>query len=189
MDDFKEEKNYLDQVILNIEDKIKNTNLTTERLRKEVENIGVPNWDERKYFQNCKNKIYQSGKNLKDLSDTKNNPYFGRMDLKIIEEDNIENLMMYVGEKSILNKEKKNLVYDWRSPVANLYYMNNQDDFSYGDTKFELNLKRQIEIDNAVLMNIYDSYKRGSNLNVQDTFLQKVLEAKKIEMNLLILYE
>lgn len=179
MDDFKEEKNYLDQVILNIEDKIKNTNLTTERLRKEVENIGVPNWDERKYFQNCKNKIYQSGKNLKDLSDTKNNPYFGRMDLKIIEEDNIENLMMYVGEKSILNKEKKNLVYDWRSPVANLYYMNNQDDFSYGDTKFELNLKRQIEIDNAVLMNIYDSYKRGSNLNVQDTFLQKVLEAKK----------
>ena len=56
MDDFKEEKNYLDQVILNIEDKIKNTNLTTERLRKEVENIGVPNWDERKYFQNCKNK-------------------------------------------------------------------------------------------------------------------------------------
>ena len=61
MDDFKEEKNYLDQVILNIEDKIKNTNLTTERLRKEVENIGVPNWDERKYFQNCKNKIYSLG--------------------------------------------------------------------------------------------------------------------------------
>lgn len=179
MDDFKEEKEYLNQVILNIESKIENTTLTTERLRKEVENIGVPNWDERKYFQNCKNKIYQSGKILKDLNDSKNNPYFGRMDLKIIEEDNIENLMMYIGEKSILNNEKKNLVYDWRSPVANLYYMNNQDDFSYGDTKFELNLKRQIEIDKAVLINIYNSYKRGSDLNVQDTFLQKVLESKK----------
>ncbi len=179
MDDFKEEKDYLHQVVINIEDKIKNTTETTEKLRKEVESIGVPNWDERKYFQNCKNKIYQSGKNLKDLDITKNNPYFGRMDLKIIEEDNIENLMMYVGEKSILDKEKKNLVYDWRSPVANLYYMNNQDDFSYGDTKFELNLKRQIEIDNAVLVNIYNSYKRGADLNVQDTFLQKVLEAKK----------
>ncbi len=179
MDDFKEEKEYLEQVTLNIEDKIENTTITTERLRKEVENIGVPNWDERKYFQNCKNKIYQSGKILKDLNDSKNNPYFGRMDLKIIEEDNIENLMMYIGEKSILNNEKKNLVYDWRSPVANLYYMNNQDDFSYGDTKFELNLKRQIEIDKAVLINIYNSYKRGSDLNVQDTFLQKVLESKK----------
>lgn len=179
MDDFKEEKEYLNQVTLNIESKIKNTTLTTEKLRKEVENIGVPNWDERKYFQNCKNKIYQSGKILKDLNDSKNNPYFGRMDLKIIEEDNIENLMMYIGEKSIINNEKKNLVYDWRSPVANLYYMNNQDDFSYGDTKFELNLKRQIEIDKAVLINIYDSYKRGSDLNVQDTFLQKVLESKK----------
>lgn len=179
MDDFKEEKEYLEQVTLNIEDKIENTTITTERLRKEVENIGVPNWDERKYFQNCKNKIYQSGKILKDLNDSKNNPYFGRMDLKIIEEDNIENLMMYIGEKSIINNEKKNLVYDWRSPVANLYYMNNQDNFSYGDTKFELNLKRQIEIDKAVLINIYDSYKRGSDLNVQDTFLQKVLESKK----------
>ncbi len=179
MDDFKEEKQYLDQVVQNIESKIQNTILSTERLRKEVESIGVPNWDERKYFQNCKNKIYQSGKNSKDLSDTKNNPYFGRMDLKIIEEDSIENLMMYIGEKSILNEEKKNLVYDWRSPVANLYYMNNQDDFSYGDTKFELNLKRQIEIDKAILINIYNSYKRGSQLNIQDTFLQKVLEAKK----------
>ncbi len=179
MDDFKEEKEYLKQVTLNIEGKIEDTTITTEKLKKEVENIGVPNWDERKYFQNCKNKIYQSGKILKDLNDSKNNPYFGRMDLKIIEEDNIENLMMYIGEKSILNNEKKNLVYDWRSPVANLYYMNNQDDFSYGDTKFELNLKRQIEIDNAVLINIYDSYKRGAELNVQDTFLQKVLETKK----------
>jgi|GEM_PF-2691597 len=179
MDDFREEKEYLNQVVHNIEGKIEDTTITTEKLRREVESIGVPNWDERKYFQNCKNKIYQSGKNLKDLNDTKNNPYFGRMDLKIIEEDNIENLIMYVGEKSILNKEKKNLVYDWRSPVANLYYMNNQDDFSYGDTKFELNLKRQIEIDKAILMNIYDSYKKGSDLNVQDIFLQKVLEAKK----------
>ncbi len=179
MDDFKEEQGYLKEVLAIVEEKIKKTIDTTEKLRKEVENIGTPNWDERKYFQNCKNKIYNSGRILKEFDDTKNIPYFGRMDLKIIEEDNIENLMMYIGEKSIIDDQKKNLVYDWRSPVANLYYMNNQDDFTYGDSKFELNLKRQIEIDNSVLINIYDSYKRGSDMNIQDTFLQKVLETKK----------
>ncbi len=179
MDDFKEEQGYLKEVLAIVEQKIQKTIDTTEKLKKEVENIGTPNWDERKYFQNCKNRIYNSGRILKEFDDTKNNPYFGRMDLKIIEEDDIENLMMYIGEKSIIDDQKKNLVYDWRSPVANLYYMNNQDDFTYGDSKFELNLKRQIEIDNSVLINIYDSYKRGSDMNIQDTFLQKVLESKK----------
>lgn len=177
--DFDEEKSYLSKVLSQVENRINNTISTTNKLKQEVETIGIPYWDERKYFQNCKNKIYQSGRILKELETTKNNPYFGRMDLKIIDENNIESLMMYIGEKSIIDKEKNNLVYDWRSPVANLYYMNSQDNFSYNSVEYELNLKRQIEIDNAVLLNIYDSYKRGSDLNIQDTFLQKVLEAKK----------
>ena len=173
-----EEKEYLKKVITNLDDKINKTIKTTEKLKQEVENIGIPNFDEKSYFQSCKNKIYQSGKILKDLNESKDNPYFGRMDLKIIEEDAIENIMMYIGEKSIL-EDSKNLVYDWRSPVANLYYMNNQDDFTFNDTKYELNLKRQIEIENSKLLNIYDSYVRGADLNVTDNFLQKVLENKK----------
>ena len=51
--------------------------------------------------------------------------------------------------------------------------------FTFNDTKYELNLKRQIEIENSKLLNIYDSYVRGSDLNVTDNFLQKVLENKK----------
>lgn len=174
----KEEKLYLAKVIDNLDSKITNTIKKTEKLKVEVETIGTPNWDERKYFQNCKNKIYESGRILKELETTKNTPYFGRMDLKIVEDNTVENIIMYIGEKSVL-ENSKNLVYDWRSPVANLYYMNNQDDFNFNETKYELNLKRQIEIENSKLLNIYDSYVRGSNLNITDAFLQKVLEAKK----------
>lgn len=174
----KEEENYLAKVITNLDNKITKTITKTEKLKVEVETIGTPNFDERKYFQNCKNKIYESGRVLKELETTKKVPYFGRMDLKIIEDNNIENIMMYIGERSILDNEV-NLVYDWRSPVANLYYMNNQDDFSFNETKYELNLKRQIEIEDSKLINVYDSFIRGSNLNVTDNFLQKVLESKK----------
>lgn len=174
----KEEQEYLSKVIDTIDNKITSTIKKTERLKMEVDSIATPNFDERKYFQNCKNKIYESGKILKQLQDTKDIPYFGRMDLKIIEDGNIENIMMYIGEKSIL-EESKNLVYDWRSPVANLYYMNNQDDFNFNEVKYELNLKRQIEIEKSKLIKIYDSYIRGANLNVTDNFLQKVLETKK----------
>ena len=173
------EKSYLEDVLSALDDKINSNIKKTEKLKNEVETIGIPYWDEREYLQNCKNKIFNSGKELHELKQMKKSPYFGRMDLTVTEDDNKEYLKMYIGEKSIIVNNKDNLVYDWRSPVANLYYMNNQESFSYDKSLFDLELKRQIEINNSKLENIYDSFKKGATLNIQDTFLQKVLESKK----------
>ena len=72
-------------------------------------------------------------KHVESLNELEKNTHFGRMDLTLNEDNHTENLVMYIGEKSI-NKGIENLVYDWRSPVGNLYYMSNQEDYKYKDT-------------------------------------------------------
>ena len=72
----------------------------------------------------CNGKIYK-------LNEDKKNTHFGRMDLKIKEQELTESMIMYIGEKSITDDNHKIIVYDWRSPVANLFYMANQTDFKY----------------------------------------------------------
>ena len=109
----------------------------------------------------------------------RNDTHFGRMDFTLEEEQKRENLIMYLGEKGIANKEGRIIVYDWRSPVGNLYYMNNQDEFRYNDITYELLLKRQIDIDKAKLQGVYETFRKGNDLNVTDNFLLKVLESKK----------
>ena len=145
---------------------------------KEVEDMGIPDKEQKGYFKKCKELAFKANEKYVALNELEKNTHFGRMDLTLNEDDHTENLVMYIGEKSI-NKGIENLVYDWRSPVGNLYYMSNQEDYKYKDTIYNLNLKRQIDISNSKINNIYDTFVRGRNLNVTDDFLMKVLNDKK----------
>ena len=145
---------------------------------KEVEDMGIPDLEQKGYFKKCKELAFKANEKYVALNELEKNTHFGRMDLTLNEDNHTENLVMYIGEKSI-NKGIENLVYDWRSPVGNLYYMSNQEDYKYKDTIYNLNLKRQIDISNSKINNIYDTFVRGRNLNVTDDFLMKVLNDKK----------
>lgn len=172
------ENKYLDKVLERVNELKDMVIKDRDYYLKEVEEMGIPDKEQKGYFKKCKELAFKANEKYVALNELEKNTHFGRMDLTLNEENHTENLVMYIGEKSI-NKGIENLVYDWRSPVGNLYYMSNQEDYKYKDTIYNLNLKRQIDISNSKINNIYDTFVRGRNLNVTDDFLMKVLNEKK----------
>ena len=172
------ENKYLDKVLESVNELKDMVIKDRDYYLKEVEEMGIPDLEQKGYFKKCKELAFKANEKYVALNELEKNTHFGRMDLTLNEDNHTENLVMYIGEKSI-NKGIENLVYDWRSPVGNLYYMSNQEDYKYKDTIYNLNLKRQIDISNSKINNIYDTFVRGRNLNVTDDFLMKVLNDKK----------
>ena len=172
------ENKYLDKVLERVNELKDMVIKDRDYYLKEVEDMGIPDKEQKGYFKKCKELAFKANEKYVALNELEKNTHFGRMDLTLNEDNHTENLVMYIGEKSI-NKGIENLVYDWRSPVGNLYYMSNQEDYKYKDTIYNLNLKRQIDISNSKINNIYDTFVRGRNLNVTDDFLMKVLNDKK----------
>ncbi len=174
-----EEKIYLKTVLTAIDEKVKNVETEKIQLEKDINDIGIPDKEDASILRKTKGKLYDTTGKIQRLKGLKKTPHFGRMDLRLIENDSSESLTMYIGEKAIDDSHMKPLVYDWRSPVANLYYMANQTDFKYNDSSYDLLLKRQIDIENSKLINCYDTFIQGEKTNVTDLFLQKILKYKK----------
>lgn len=100
-------------------------------------------------------------------------PYFGRIDFQ---EDGVSNSeQVYIGVSSFVDEDGLSfLVYDWRAPIASLYY-----DYSPGAAEYEtpgghvtgtMELKRQYQIRDGQLLNLFDS-----SLTIGDELLQQVL--------------
>lgn len=83
-------------------------------------------------------------------------PYFSRIDFETQEGKET----FYIGLTGI-DKDYEPLVYDWRAPIANLYYNYGLGPSSYegieGRIEGTTSLKRQFDIKMGVLKNIYDN--------------------------------
>lgn len=100
-------------------------------------------------------------------------PYFARIDFKFDDEDEFEKI--YIGRSSLRkNSYQEMYVYDWRSPIASVFYrfMTGEAfyDAPYGRVTGELNLKRQYEIKNGTLEYFFDS-----DVQIVDEFLRQLL--------------
>ena len=71
----------------------------------------------------------------KRLTDLVDSPYFGRID---INEDGEEE-SLYIGTATFINEQDQFLVYDWRAPIASIYYNGTLGTVSY-DTPNGLSL-------------------------------------------------
>lgn len=109
----------------------------------------------------------------KKLLRSQYSPYFGRVDFK--EEGKITK-PIYIGLTNV-EKDLNYFVYDWRSPIASLFY-----DYGIGPCKYEapdggikgyMSLRRQYKIENNKLLRVFDN-----DLNVVDECLQEVLSEK-----------
>ncbi|MCA1025949.1 UvrD-helicase domain-containing protein [Cytobacillus kochii] len=106
------------------------------------------------------------------LSKQKDSPYFGRIDFR---EDGEEKESIYIGVASLMDEnDEQFLIYDWRSPVASMYY-----DYTPGKAKYdtpyetimgEMLLKRQFIIKKGNIEGLFDT-----GLTIGDTVLQEVL--------------
>lgn len=107
------------------------------------------------------------------LQGLKNHPYFARIDFK---EDDYPTEQFYIGLKSLFDeKEISPYVYDWRAPVAGLFY----EDFDSGKAFYEapsgriegeIERKRQYKFENGELVYCFDS-----DIKIDDYILQQAL--------------
>ena len=102
-------------------------------------------------------------------------PYFTRIDFT---ESGGDALRCYIGKYGVMDSAaQESIVYDWRAPIANLYYCGQLGHVSYtapdGKIEGELTLKRQFEIEAGQLISVFDT-----DIVNQDRYLQKALSAR-----------
>lgn len=117
-----------------------------------------------------------SGKQLIRLEKQKNNPYFTRVDFVYDGEHTAEKI--YIGSFSFLTKEERLLIYDWRAPIASIFY-----DYDLGKAHFQtpagtasgdIQRKRQIKFKDGTI-----DYVVESDTTVFDEVLQNELRQQK----------
>lgn len=100
-------------------------------------------------------------------------PYFGKITVDFLEGDSIEDF--YIGVNGFTDKKNDNLVYDWRSPIAELFYSNAVGETSYVVNQNEINVvlagRRQFLIEKDHLLKYFDT-----EIAIQDPLLLEALE-------------
>ncbi|KAJ52710.1 DNA helicase-2/ATP-dependent DNA helicase PcrA [Clostridium tetanomorphum] len=99
-------------------------------------------------------------------------PYFARIDF--LEKGSYKE-KIYIGVSNLLDEETYDFyVYDWRSPVASIFYRYELGNAKYnspdGEVEGEVLLKRQYDIKNGKINYFFDS-----SLNIMDNTLKSVL--------------
>ena len=120
--------------------------------------------------------LEMKAKYYRKLYKIQNSPYFAKIVFESEEEGKND---IYIG-LTYLTKNNDNVIYDWRSPIASVFY-----DYESGNAQYEapmgiikgyLHNKRQFTIEDAKIKRVFDS-----KLNVQDELLQEVLANKTDE--------
>ncbi|MCM3698699.1 RNA polymerase recycling motor HelD [Paenibacillus macerans] len=114
--------------------------------------------------------LTQEWRNLKRLFPS---PYFGRVDF--LEEGLNQSEQIYIGVSSFVDEDGLSfLVYDWRTPIASLYYDHSPGAASYvtpaGRITGTMELKRQYQIHDGQIRNMFDA-----NVTIGDELLQQML--------------
>ncbi|MGX6977937.1 HelD family protein [Vagococcus elongatus] len=99
-------------------------------------------------------------------------PYFAKIDVLYPDEAEIEKF--YIGVAGFSDEEHHQYIYDWRSPIANLYYENNLGQTSYeapmGNIPVDLKNRRQLKVEENRLIDFFDT-----STAIEDPMLLQVL--------------
>jgi len=110
---------------------------------------------------------------IKKYNQMLDSPYFGRFDFKEDYYNEFEKI--YLGLYNLMDMNDMSIfVYDWRSPIASIYYQAEIGHGSYqspgGTLSGEISMKRQYKIENGNLTYFFDS-----SIQIKDDILQEVL--------------
>ena len=137
---FQEEAKHLEGVKKLMEDKI-----TFEEKRLQERDLDITRQDTIQY-------------GIQQLERQKESPYFGRIDVQFGKDEKVEK--MYIGPATYLDEEDQVQVYDWRAPIASLFYEGTLGELHYetpnGAQKAQAFLKRDIVIKKGTLQSVYD---------------------------------
>lgn len=135
--------------------------------------------EDRKALMFQKERNHYTYESIRNLRKAISEPYFARLDVRI---NNSCSEIMYLGNKHLELDGYR--IYDWRSPVGKFYYQKNILSSNVKNTRYELLLRRLLQIENSILLSYHDEYVYGDELAVNqitDPFLIEVLKSKKRE--------
>lgn len=117
--------------------------------------------------------IESSTKTIQLLERLSQSAYFARIDFCMEAEEQYEKV--YIGRGTLFNDQEKGIIiYDWRSPIASLFYRfetgNAHYDAPGGRITGDIGLKRQYEIKKGVFEYFFDA-----DVQIADEFLRKIL--------------
>lgn len=177
----KQEEEYLKKTLAVIKELIDNDNSSIKDRMSEIQEMKKYLWDNNAmlddaeiasgmYNVNCDvSYTNESIKKLMKLKKSLKNPYFGRVDF---ESDGFLE-PIYIGINGIA-KNQDFYVYDWRAPIASLFYNYGTGPASYeapwGTISGDISLKRQFKISNEKIERCFNS-----DLNIDDEYLQEIL--------------
>jgi DNA helicase-2/ATP-dependent DNA helicase PcrA len=117
--------------------------------------------------------IESSAKKIQLLERLLQSAYFARIDFCSEAKEQYEKV--YIGRGTLFNDQEKGIIiYDWRSPIASLFYRfetgNAHYDAPGGRIAGDIGLKRQYEIKKGVFEYFFDA-----DVQIADEFLRKML--------------
>ncbi len=207
-----DEKQYLEKVTKFLEEQIGESTEATAKQKKELIELrremwadGVPASDD--YDRNIELTQYHTmerietahyATKLEKLEKYKRvygKPYFGRVDFEE-EDEPVEKV--YIGYQNIMNDENYDvMVYDWRAPIASMFYRSELGKASYtapcGEIRGEVSLKRQYEVENSELkyffdcsLTITDEMLKDALGNNASTYMKNIVETIQKEQDMII---
>lgn len=128
------------------------------------------------FYQPLANNIYaveSNAENVRLLERLLQSAYFARIDFRA--ERKVRHEMLYIGRGTLMDEPGKRFcIYDWRSPIASLFYRFETGDVYYdapgGRIAGNIGLKRQYEIKNGAFEYFFDA-----DVQIADEFLRKML--------------
>ena len=172
------EQKYLDEIIKIIDEKTKESEDTYEIRIKNVRELSKYHWETKSEMDYIEKAVTRNDANhsaeltnseldtFRRLVNARPNPFFGRLEVDFYDSKDV----IHIGLASILEKE----LYDWRSPVSELYYKSRYGKTSYtapaGKIECDLLNRQQIKIKNDKIVRIVDT-----DIHLTDEELQAVL--------------
>ncbi|MCT4396183.1 RNA polymerase recycling motor HelD [Periweissella beninensis] len=133
------------------------------------------------------NILKKQGATLKALAQA---PYFGKVDIT----EAAQPMSLYIGLASFQDKQQHFLVYDWRAPIAAIYYNGTLGQVTYttpsGARTVQLTNKRQFTIENGQITNMFDTDETVGDEMLQyalgqqsDAYMQNIVATIQKEQN------
>ena len=170
----------LNNIIEKSSDSIDSRKVDIIEMKKYIwKNIGIlDDIEVMKNMDDVNKEVDFTNKNIKVINSLKKSlisPYFGRIDFS--SDDDI--ISIYIGINGIM-KDLKNYVFDWRTPIASLFYNYGVGKAEYvapgGIIKGDISLKRQYKITDGKIKRCFDS-----DINIDDEYLQEILSESSSE--------
>ncbi|WP_057912836.1 HelD family protein [Peribacillus muralis] len=175
--DFEKERQRLDFTKRYIDVVIKTSETSKDQFQRNMqEAFGDADWSESGLYSQLlttANFFEMSKTELESLRKASKKPYFARVDFE--RNDGGSGEVLYFGKTSLYQREsQEQIIVDWRSPIANLYYEGRIGEIEYeaeGETfSGNITLKRQLMIEQGVLEEV-----RDIDLTTTDELLQESL--------------